>query len=133
MKPIGNGLNRDASASDRTIAAEEKSRAAQVLANKHYDLDDGLTRIFRITGEPDTEVVRGEPIKLLEVNENTYAAGIRPLHFGPSPASGIPYPLIIVEVTPDEFRKIESSELKLPNGWTIGEEFLRPSDAPGGA
>jgi hypothetical protein len=132
MNPIGNGLNRDASASDRTIAAE-KSHAAQVLANKHYDLEDGLTRIFRITGGPAAEVIRGEPIKLLEVNENTYASGIRPLHFGPSPASGIPYPLIIVEVTPDEFRKIESSELKLPNGWTIGEELPRPSDAPGGA
>ena len=45
------------------------------------------------------EVVRAEPIKLLEVNENTVAAGVMPLYFGPAPASGIPYPSVIVEVT----------------------------------
>jgi hypothetical protein len=56
-----------------------------------------------------------------------------PLHFGPAPASGIPYPSVIVEVTPDEFKKIQSHELKLPEGWEIGEELARPTDVTGGA
>jgi hypothetical protein len=44
-----------------------------------------------------------------------------PLYFGPAPASGIPYPSVIVEVSPNEFKKIQSDELKLPEVWTIGD------------
>ena len=37
----------------------------------------------------------------------------------------------VEEVSPDEFEKIRSDELKLPEGWTLGEEFPRPSHAGG--
>ena len=67
------------------------------------------------------------PIKLLEVNADTAPSGVMPLHFGPAPAGGIPYPSVIVEVTPDEFERIRAHELKLPDGWTIGEEYPRKS------
>lgn len=50
-----------------------------------------------------------------------------PLHSGPLPTHGIPYPSVIVEVTPAEFARIQSDELRLPPGWTIGEELPRPS------
>ncbi len=56
-----------------------------------------------------------------------------PLHFGPAPASGILFPSIIVEVTPEEFDRIKRNELKLPKGWTIGEELPKPTKANGGA
>ena len=95
------------------------------LAQRHYELESGLTQIFRITDQAEPSVVRAEPIKLLEVNENTVESGIMPLHFGPAPASGIPYSSIIVEVTPNEFERIRSHELKLPEGWEIGEELPR--------
>jgi hypothetical protein len=35
---------------------------------------------------------------------------------------------VIVEVTPDEFARIERGELALPHGWTIGEEYPKPAD-----
>jgi hypothetical protein len=41
----------------------------------------------------------------------------------PVPGSGIPYPSVIVKVTPDEFERIKVQELKLPDGWTIDEEY----------
>jgi len=68
---------------------------------------------------PDT------PIKLLEVNTNTFASGVMPVYFGPVRASGILYPSVIVEVTPDEFERIRSHQLSLPNGWMIAEELPR--------
>ena len=58
---------------------------------------------------------------------NTVESGVMPLHFGPAPASGIPYSSIIVEVTPSEFEKIRTHELRLPDGWEIGEELPRPT------
>jgi hypothetical protein len=48
-----------------------------------------------------------------------------PLYFGPMPGGGIPYPSVIAEVTPDEFDRIRLQELKLPDGWTIDEEYPR--------
>ena len=48
-----------------------------------------------------------------------------PLHFRPVPGSGIPYSSVIVEITPDEFDRIRLQELKLPDGWTIDDEYPR--------
>jgi hypothetical protein len=109
--------------------AIEASDAARQLAMRHYEIEDGLIQIFRITDRPAAEFSEREPIKLLEVNVNTPETGIMPLHFGPVPASGIPYRSVIIEVSPNEFERIRSNELKLPEGWVIGEEIPRPADA----
>jgi hypothetical protein len=110
--------------------ASEKVATALDLARKHYDLEDGLSQIF-VTVNAD-EAGRSEPIKLLEVNENTVESGIMPLHFGPAPAAGIRYSSIIIEVTPNEFEKIQSHELKLPEGWEIGGQLPKPAENLGG-
>lgn len=102
-----------------------KDEEALELARKHYQIEPGMTQIFRITGSEDAELRPNEPIKLLEVNENTVPYGIMPIQFGPSPASGLHYSSIILEVTPEEFEKIQTNELKLPNGWTVGEPIPR--------
>ena len=46
-----------------------------------------------------------------------------PLGFDAAPARGIPYASVIVEVTPEEYEQIQSRVLKLPEGWTLGEEI----------
>jgi hypothetical protein len=99
--------------------ATDIAEAAKELAKRHYELEAGLTQIFFITDKAEAHVIRAEPIKLLEVNSNTVESGVMPLHFGPAPDSGIPYSSIIIEVTPNEFKKIQSHELKLPQGWDI--------------
>jgi len=102
-----------------------KDEEAIVLAQKHYLVEPGMTQIFRITGDAAVEIRPAEPIKLLEVNEYTVPSGILPIHFGPSPASGLHYSTIILEVTPDEYRKIQNEELRLPHGWKIGDPIPR--------
>ena len=108
-----------------------KDEEAMTLAQKHYQIEAGLTQIFRITGSAEVELRPLEPVKLLEVNENTVPSGIMPIQFGPSPASGLYYPSIILEVTPDEFQGIQNQELKLPNGWKVGDLIPRPSTEQG--
>jgi hypothetical protein len=100
-----------------------KDEVAKELARKHYDIEPGITRIFKLRDKPELEDLSGAPIKLLEVNVDTAPSGIMPLYFGPVPSSGIPYPSVILEVTPDEFERIKLQELKLPEGWTIDEEY----------
>jgi hypothetical protein len=108
-----------------------KDEEAKELARKHYQVETGLTHVFRITGSAEVEVRPNEPIKLLEVNENTVPSGIMPIQFGPSPASGVNHPSIIVEVTPDEFQKIQNQQLELPHGWKIGDSIPKPAAEEG--
>ena len=105
----------------------DKDLEARSLALKHYQIEAGMTEIFRISGSADAERNPDEPIKLLEVNQNTISSGIMPIQFGPSPASGVHFPSIILEITPEEFGQITRNELRLPHGWTIGELFSNPA------
>lgn len=109
-----------------------KDEEAMELARMHYEVESGLTHVFRINGPDDVENRPAEPIKLLEVNEYTVPSGIMPLQFGPSPASGLYFSCMILEVTPDEYLKIQTEELKLPHGWTIGGPIPRPLADVGG-
>ncbi len=104
----------------------EKAEMARNLANRHYEIETDLTRIFRYSGTAELEANPAEPVKLLEENAATIPTGVLPLQFGPVPTSGFNFPSVIIEVTPEEFRRIESHELKLPEGWDVREEYPKP-------
>ena len=110
----------------------DQLQIAKKLAKAHYAIESSITHIYTITDKvhvTDTANVPIEPdnsIKLLEVNADTPASGVMPISFGPSPE--IPYPSVIVEVTPAEFEKIRSQELKLPSGWNIGQELPKDGE-----
>jgi hypothetical protein len=99
-----------------------RQRVAQLLARRHYQLEPAITEMLtiKLTGVNEATSPR-EPIRLLEVNGNTTPSGIMPLKFDAVPASGIDYPCIIVQITPDEYDKVKSKELPLPRGWTLGQ------------
>jgi hypothetical protein len=117
----------------RVFAAKmaQKAENAKELAWRHYQTEPGLTQVIRFSGAPTVEATSSEPIKLLEVNTNTIPSGVMPLHFGPVRASGFVFPSVIIEVTPEEFVKIQSHELKLPRGWEFDEVLPKPPDASG--
>ena len=108
-----------------------KDAVAQRLAEAHYAIEPGIELIVQLLAPPDRESDPKEPIKLLEVNHDTTADGIRPVFFGPHFPSGIVYPSVIVEVTPDEYEQIQRSSTPLPNGWRLGNEFARPAPVGG--
>jgi hypothetical protein len=98
----------------------DRIEVARRLARAHYTAEDGLVKVYLLVSGSESEA---DPIKLLEVNRSTVATGIMPLRFDPVPARGIPYPSIIVEVTPEEFQQIQSSALRLPDDWRIAQEI----------
>ena len=93
----------------------------------HFGIEEGISQIFQIRQTVDAEVVRSEPIRLLEVNVNTIPSGIMPIGFAPALTIGVPFPSVILEVTPEEFTRITANQLPLPAGWAIGEEIQRPA------
>jgi hypothetical protein len=103
-----------------------KDQTATLLANKHFAIEPGIIHIFRLRTKADDEARDAEPIKLLEVSEHTIPMGIRPIGFGPIARRGIPYSSVVIEVSPEEFGRIQSGELLLPNGWVIDAELRKP-------
>jgi hypothetical protein len=115
---------KDMRKKDAKITKPKVSRnaVAKDLARRHFELEGGITRIFRVHAAGG-ESAASEPIVLLEVNENTVPAGILPLQFGPTDL--VPYSSVIIDVTPEEFEMLKTKELALPDGWTIGLEYRR--------
>jgi len=103
-------------------AYQQVMEEAEALARAHYEVAPGLKSIYRLDG-PDPN---GPRIKLLEVNEETVAAGIVPVGFPPHPASGLHYPSVVIEVTPSEYEAIQRKKLELPPGWRIRDAYERP-------
>ena len=114
---VGEGSERGQSESHR------QAIEAEALARAHYQVEPGLRAIYRLEG-PDPNGFR---IKLLEVNEQTVPTGIVPVGFAPHPASGVHYPSVVIEVTPQEYEAIQRRELNLPEGWEVRNSYERTS------
>ena len=102
------------------IGGKTKDMVARELAQSYAEAEEAVSKVIRVVS--DREDDESEPIKLLEINADTPAAGVVPVIFGSS--DDVPYPSIVVEVTPEEFRKIEGGELDLPEGWKLGQVLV---------
>lgn len=98
----------------------DKQDVAALLAKAHVEIEPSLERIVRLVSPNEDEA--GEPVKLLEVTRETSASGIVPVAFGADPP-GVPYPSVVVEVTPEEYEQIRAGTLSLPSGWKLDVEL----------
>lgn len=98
-----------------------KDDLARQLAHWHSTSEQSITMIVRL--KSDNEDEDSEPIKLLEVNTETVPSDIVPVMFGPS--TDVPCPSLVVEVTPEEYEKIQKHELTLPDDWRLGDVLYK--------
>jgi hypothetical protein len=108
--------------SDHEGIAEE----AKALAWAHYQVEPGLRAVYRLEGLDPRDL----RIKLQEVNEQTVPTGIVPVGFAAHPHSGLHYPSVVIEVTPQEYEAIEQERLRLPDGWKVRDPYERPAGSP---
>lgn len=112
---------------------DTKEEVAKRIAESHYEVDSGVTQIYRIRVSPEREADPKEPIRLLEVYQYAIPSGIAPVWLPPHPASGVPFPAIVVQLAPQEFEQLGGS-LKLPDDWRVDElPIAPPSGHPHGA
>jgi hypothetical protein len=105
-----------------TKMRKSKLETAKNLAHAHFKNEPNLKHIRLL--EPLEENDPREPIKLLEVVEGTIERGIEPIAFPADPARGIDYPVLIVEISPREYKNIEEYMPHFKTqGWTVGSEL----------
>jgi len=114
------------------MSKRTKEQVALDLARSHAEVEPWIIKIVRVRSPDAREKDESEPVKLLEVNPATPSNGIIPIFFGPNPAAEIDFPSVIVEVTPEEYHRVESGSLALPDGWRLGETLLEHTSAPTG-
>ena len=88
------------------------------MVQSHRDVEPNLRRIF-FYRDPD-----GREVRLVEVVDGSPSADdVLPFRFAPDESRGVHYPVVIVELSPEEFERVEQGELPLPPGWTDREEL----------
>lgn len=97
-----------------------KDEIVEKLAQSYYRVDSGIIAIYRLLEEGENDP--DKPIKLLAVNKNVTADGIRPVFFEPHSVSGF-YSSVIIEMTEEELGSIVLKKLQLPNNWWIGKRI----------
>ena len=105
---------------------EERDAITRSFGEKQYEFGQHITKVYSINSDRDDFRNTSTPIRILQVNSETIPTGVLPLRFGPVPALGIHHPYVIVEITPDEFTKVEKKEMPLPHGWTLGRLIPKP-------
>ena len=90
------------------------------LVQAHREVEPNLLRVVFYPDPQDREV------RLVEVVEGSPSAGeALPFRFARDEAGGVPYPVVIVELSPAEFEQLERGHLRLPEGWREdGREVL---------
>lgn len=95
----------------------DRNAWARCYAQNHLDVDLGtLTILYLPDGAPERE------IRLIEINELMVAREadpVAPLDFGVGMSEENPHRLVIVDVTPEQWRQIEAGTLSLPAGWSL--------------
>jgi hypothetical protein len=90
----------------------DREKIARELVGYHVIAEDEivLAVLYAREGGDRPE----EPIKLLEVNRATVPAGVMPVYFGQTREYP---PVVIIEVTEEEYRAVADGSLPLPDGW----------------
>ena len=89
-------------------------QVANDLAQAHRAADPKTTIIKHF------EMNRQDEIYLLEVSASAPTSGeVLPFRFAPDPANGVPYPSVVILLSPDEWQMVEKGQLSLPHDWDL--------------
>lgn len=100
-----------------TMTQFDRDSMAQWYAKEHLKTDPGIQAIhFLQTGAGDRE------IRFIEINtllaDRTDDA-LEPIDFGIDMGSDTAHKLYVLDVTKDQWTRLQSGELALPSGWSL--------------
>ena len=82
------------------------------LVKEYFDIEEGIKSIVWINPN------QGKEIWLIEVDTTAIPAGrVEPFYFKPN--EEVPYPVRIANITPDEWKAVQSGTIDMPEGWKL--------------
>ena len=90
---------------------------AHTYAQRHLQTDPGICGVYYLP-----EGASEREIRLIEVNELAAirdVAELEPLEYGVDHEGSDAHTVKIVDVSPDQWDRIEQRKLSLPNGWSL--------------
>jgi hypothetical protein len=99
----------------------DRDAMARWYAEQHYKTDPGVCSIYYLpTYAPERE------IRLVEVNDLIAVRNdetLEPVDFGVDTSMESEHKLFILDVTPDQWDRINESSLSLPLGWSLKDKM----------
>ena len=88
------------------------------LARAHRDIDPATQHVYLASGN--------EPlIRLIEVSASVPTTSeFFPYSFMDDPQNGVPYPSVLILLSPDEWKSLITGQRKLPDGWPDVAELI---------
>ena len=99
----------------RSLIDPDRQAVAYWVALSHFRTDPGIREIWHLpSGAPDDE------IRLIEVNDQFPSAEDRPIpvDFGLD-IRGVPFRLLVADVTSDQLKAARFDASHLPDGWSL--------------
>lgn len=94
----------------------QKDDVAKELILWHFRVEPSISKIFRICSENEDSPT--EPIKLLEVDDDTFETGkVEPFVF--LPYESISYSTAVATVSGSEYMRIREGKIRMPKGWDL--------------
>jgi hypothetical protein len=88
------------------------------IAKSHMTEDQSTVAIYRAQGVDE--------VRLIEVTSSVGTTNdILPFRFGPRPDVGVPYPSVVVLLSPEEWDSVKGGRLQLPEGWGSPAELRK--------
>jgi hypothetical protein len=96
-------------------ATFDRDSTAAFYAKRHKQTDPAIREIYYLpTGAPANE------IRFVEVNQAiTTTADPEPIDFGVDGVTANAHKLILLDVTPDQWKEIRKGQRPLPEGWSL--------------
>lgn len=94
-----------------------RDRWARHHAANHYQIDEALVDIYHLPAHASEREIR-----LLEVNRLIPEfIDLEPIDFGMDREGDAQHSIVILDVTPGQWERIQSRELALPQGWSLDD------------
>jgi hypothetical protein len=99
------------------VGTFDRDEMARHYAARHLRTDPGIAAVIYLPGEaPERE------IRFVEVNEliaDRAQDPVEPIDFGVDVGGPTSHKLMVVDVTPAQWERIDRKEIPLPSGWSL--------------
>ena len=98
----------------------DRDSMARWYANEHLKTDPGIERIHYLPTDAGDREIRFIEINTLLADRTDDA--LEPIDFGIDMGSDNAHKLYVLDVTKDQWTRLQAGELALPSGWSLDDE-----------